>query len=209
VRVAGVDGTKAGWVAIVLDDGRFAADHLVQPVEATFEELADALVVAVDIPIGFGPRQADIAARRFLTGAASTVFTTPSRKLLEMPFGPGLGVSAQAHALGRRILHVTRLARSDARFHEVHPEVSFRAMNGGRPLRHRKKSAGGVLERLEILRRHGIELTQLGASGFAPVDDVLDASAAAWSAHRIATKAARTLPDPPEVLNGHSAAIWY
>jgi predicted RNase H-like nuclease len=209
VRVAGVDGTKGGWVAIVLDDGFFATDHVVRPVEATFEELADARVVAVDIPIGFGPRQADVAARRFLAAAARTVFTTPSRELLETPFGPGLGVSAQAHALGRRVLHVTRLAGADPRFHEVHPEVSFRAMNEGRPLRHRKKSAGGVLERLELLHRHGIELMELGAAGFAPVDDVLDAAAAAWSAHRIATKAARTLPDPPELVDGQRVAIWY
>jgi predicted RNase H-like nuclease len=209
VRVAGVDGTKGGWIAIVLDDGRFAADHLVREVEATFGELADAEVVAVDIPIGFGPRQADGAARRFLAGAASTVFTTPSRELLGMPFGPGLGVSAQAHALGHRILHVTGLARSDPRFHEVHPEVSFRAMNGGRPLSHRKKSAGGVLERLELLRRLGIDLEELGASGFAPVDDVLDAAAAAWSAHRIATGTAHTLPDPPEIVDGQRVAIWY
>ena len=209
VQVAGVDGTKGGWVAVVLDDGRLAADHVIRPAEATFEELADVAVVAVDIPIGFGPREADVAARRFLAGASSTVFTTPSRDVLELPFGPGLGVSAQAHALGHRILHVTRLARSDDRFHEVHPEVSFRAMNGGRPLNHRKKSAGGVLERLELLGRHGIELTELGASSLAPVDDVLDAAAAAWSAHRIATKVARTLPDPPELLDGHRVAIWY
>jgi predicted RNase H-like nuclease len=209
VRVAGVDGTRGGWVAIVLDDGRFVGDQLIRYVEASFEELADAEIVAVDIPIGFGPRQADAAARRFLTGASSTVFTTPSREVLEQPFGPALGVSAQAHALGRRILHVTRLARSDPRFHEVHPEVSFRAMNGGRPLRHRKKSAGGVLERLELLRRHGIDLNELGASGFAPVDDVLDAAAAAWSAHRIAVGTAATLPDPPELVDGQRVAIWY
>ena len=209
MRVAGVDGTKGGWVAVVLDEGRFAADHVIRPVEATFEELAEADVLAVDIPIGFGPRRADAAARRFLAGAASTVFTTPSREVLELPYGPGLGVSAQAHALGRRVLHVTGLERSDPRFHEVHPEVSFRAMNDERPLSHRKKSAGGVLERLELLRRHGIELEELGASGFAPVDDVLDAAAAAWSARRIATGTARTLPDPPEVRDGRAVAIWY
>jgi predicted RNase H-like nuclease len=91
VQVAGIDGTRGGWVAIVLDNGGFAEDHLIRPVEARFDQLVDAEVLAIDVPIGFGPRQADIAARRFLTGAASTVFTTPTRELLEMPFGPGLG----------------------------------------------------------------------------------------------------------------------
>jgi predicted RNase H-like nuclease len=128
---------------------------------------------------------------------------------LEMPFASGLGISKQAYSLGPRILHVTRLAQSDARVFEVHPEVSFRAMNGGKPLRYRKKAFGGVLERLEVLQRHGIELADLGESASAPIDDVLDAAAAAWSAQRIATNAACTLPDPPEVVDGRSVAIWY
>ena len=166
-------------------------------------------MIAVDVPIGFGPRKADAAARAFLAGAASTVFTTPSRELLEVQFGPGLGISAQSHALGPRILHVTKLAASDPRFHEVHPKVSFRAMNEGQLLHNRKKSAAGALGRLEILRRQGIDLDELGDAGPVPLDDVLDAAAAAWSAHRIATGAARTLPDPPEVVDAHALAIWY
>jgi predicted RNase H-like nuclease len=209
VRVAGVDGTKGGWVAIVLDDGRFRADLVVRPIESTFDALADAEVIAIDVPIGFGPRLADRAARAYLTGAASTVFATPPRAVLELPFGPGLGVSAQAHALGPRILHVTRLAEADPRLREVHPEVSFRAMNGGLALRHRKKSAGGALERIELLRRHGIELAGLGACASAPLDDVLDAAAAAWSAQRIAAGRARSFPDPPELVDGRRVAIWF
>jgi predicted RNase H-like nuclease len=209
VRVAGIDGTKGGWVAVVLEDGVFARDHLIRSVEATFAELADARVLAIDIPIGFGPRRADAAARRFLPGASSTVFTAPRREVLETPFGPGLGVSAQAHALGPRILHITKLAPSDPRLYEVHPEVSFSAMNDERPLGHRKKSVGGVLERVELLRQNGIELTQLEESAAAPMDDVLDAAAAAWSAHRIGLGTARTLPDPPEVVEGRGIAIWY
>jgi predicted RNase H-like nuclease len=208
VRVVGVDGTRGGWVAIALEDGRFAGDHVLRPLEATFEDLLDAEVVAIDVPIGFGPRKADAAARAFLAGAASTVFTTPSRELLETPFGPGLGVSAQAHALGPRVLHVTRVAEADPRFHEVHPEVSFRAMNAERPLR-RKKSAGGALERTSLLRRNGIELAGVLAAASAPLDDVLDAAAAAWSAHRIASGTAHTLPDPPELAGDRRVAIWY
>src|SRR6266511_5725078 len=209
MRVAGVDGTKGGWVAVVLDDGGFVDDFLLWPVETDFAELADAEVVAIDIPIGFGPREADRAARAFLTGSASVVFPTPPRDVLEAPFGPGLRVSAQAHALGPRILHVTNLARRDARFREVHPEVSFRAMNGGRPLGHRKNSAAGALRRLELLRAVGIELTALRDAGSAPLDDVLDAAAAAWSAQRILTGAAKSLPDPPEEIDGYPVAIWY
>jgi predicted RNase H-like nuclease len=209
MRVVGVDGTKGGWIAIALEDGRFSADYVLRPVETDFQELSNADVIAVDVPIGYGPRQADPAARRFLSGAASTVFTTPRREVLELPFGPGLGVSAQSHALGPRIIHITGLADRDARIFEVHPEVSFRAMNDGQPLRYRKKSSGGALERIDLLHHHGIDLAQLNATSLAPLDDVLDAAAAAWSAHRISMGTATALPDPPEVVNGRPVAIWY
>lgn len=89
MRVAGVDGTKGGWVAIVLEAGRFAGDRVIRPVEAALEELDSVQIIAVDVPIGFGPRKADRAARAFLSGAASTVFTTPSRaaQVPEAPVG--------------------------------------------------------------------------------------------------------------------------
>jgi predicted RNase H-like nuclease len=209
-RVAGVDATKGGWVTVTLEDGSFARARVATPVETRFDDLASAQVIAVDIPIGFGPRGADPAARAFLRGAASTVFTTPPREILEMAFGPGLGVSAQSHALGPRILHITQLANSDARIYEVHPEVSFRAMNGGQPLEYRKKSAGGALRRIELLRRNGIDLVDVqGDAAKVPLDDLLDAAAAAWSANRIAEGSARTLPDPPELVDGRQVAIWY
>lgn len=209
MRVAGVDGTKGGWVAIVVEDGAFAGDAVLRPVETDFAELGQVDVIGIDVPIGFGPRVADSAARAYLKGAASVVFPTPPRAVLERPFGPGLGVSAQAHALGDRIRWITDLAEGDDRLREVHPEVSFRAMNGAQPLRHRKKSSGGALERMQLLRDEGIVLRRLDAAGAAPLDDVLDAAAAAWSAHRIATGTARSLPDPPERRDGRDVAIWY
>jgi predicted RNase H-like nuclease len=208
VRVAGVDGTKGGWVAILLDDGRFAGDRLLQPIETTWEELADAQVVAIDIPIGYGPREADTAARALLTGAASTVFSTPTREALEKTFGPGLGVSAQAHALGPRIKHVTVVAERDTRIYEVHPEVSFRAMNAWRPLSHRKKSAGGALERIALLNGQGIALDHLDVAGSVPLDDVVDAAAAAWTAYRIGLRIAEAVPAAAH-HGARLGVIWY
>jgi hypothetical protein len=39
VRVAGVDETKGGWVAIILEEGRFVRDDVLTPVQTRFEEL--------------------------------------------------------------------------------------------------------------------------------------------------------------------------
>ena len=50
----------------------------------------------------------------------------------------------------------------------------------------------------EGLAKHGIDLPdKLGDAGKARLDDVLDAAAAAWSAHRIATGHASRLPTEP------------
>jgi predicted RNase H-like nuclease len=212
VRVAGVDGTKGGWVAVVMEDDRLSDVVLLEGIESRFAELESAEVIAIDVPIGFGPREADQRARRLVGG--SSVFAIPHATAFDRErYGPGQRISAQAFALGPRIRHVTDLARTDRRFHEVHPEVCFWAMNGELSLRYRKKSAGGMLERMELLKRHGItiELEVLEESAVVPLDDVLDAAACAWSATRIARGdgSAVSLPDPPQQIDGHRVAIWY
>jgi predicted RNase H-like nuclease len=209
--IAGVDASRGGWVAVTLEDGRVAGTFFLDAVDTDFHDIQGAEMIAIDIPIGFGPRRAEEQARKFIGGrAAAAVFTVPTRELLEQPFRPGVHVSAQAHALGPRIIHVTDLASTDDRFREIHPEVSFCAMNEGRPLAARKKTYGGVIERLELLRRQGIELGQVDEQvSSRPIHDVLDAAAAAWSAQRIAAGSAGSLPDPPERMDGREVAIWY
>jgi predicted RNase H-like nuclease len=204
--VAGVDGCKRGWVAVVLVDGRFREARLLEGVEATFAELADMERIAIDVPIGYGPREADGLARERVGG--SSVFTIPEREKFDAPFAEGGGISAQSHALGDRIRHVTGLAAGDQRFREVHPELCFTAMNGMRRLKYRKKSAGGAFERLGLLRKHGINIDPgtLGAVATVPLDDLLDAAACAWTAAR---DDAISLPDPPEDRDGLAVAIWY
>ena len=204
--VAGVDGCKDGWVAVLLLNGRFHSAHRMNGIEATFEELSETVRIAIDIPIGYGPRMADALARDIVGG--SSVFAIPEKERFEAPFSVGGGISAQAYALGPRISHVTALAMQDRRFRESHPELCFIAMNGMERLGNRKKSAAGALERLALLRRHGIMLDQanLGKAGSVPLDDLLDAAACAWTASR---KDAVSLPDQPEARDGLEVAIWY
>lgn len=166
----------------------------------------DASLVAVDIPIGLpvtGGRQADVLAREFVRPRGSSVFPTPPRPILEagsyaaaLALSRSLGIasiSKQSFALGPKILQVDQLARGDDRIREIHPEVSFRAM-AGKPLMYSKKTWNGVSLRRSLLAQQGIVLPDdLGEAGVAPVDDVLDAAAAAWSARRIARGEASSL----------------
>jgi len=93
---------------------------------------------------------------------------------------------------------------------EVHPEVSF-AQLAGSPLPDGKRTWAGVHHRRRLLAEAGVHLwDDVGEAGrHAAVDDVLDAAAAAWTAVRVATGTATTLPNPPaEYSDGWPAAIW-
>jgi predicted RNase H-like nuclease len=67
--VAGVDACRGGWIAIVLEDGRFADALFASGFVRLLDGLARAAAVGVDIPIGLpeeGQRAADLAARAFV-----------------------------------------------------------------------------------------------------------------------------------------------
>jgi predicted RNase H-like nuclease len=100
---------------------------------------------------------------------------------------------------------------------EIHPEVSFSALNGGRRngLAFKKKSQDGAAMRTWLLSSvFGSEqiarVVQSVARRQAATDDVLDALVALWSAERVAAGEAVSLPAPPvSDATGLATAIWY
>ncbi|MEU4438618.1 DUF429 domain-containing protein [Micromonospora chalcea] len=223
LRVLGVDACKDGWVAIELHGGSFAGAHIAADLPALLAERDDHRVVGIDMPLGLaeaGWRKADTAAAAALGTARSTVFRVPPRPVWrEEEYESavercreitGQGFSRQAWALRAKLLEANAYRDSERhQVYEVHPEVSFRAIGEGCPLVP-KKTWQGQMQRRDLLLKIGIEVpTELGAAGRAGPDDVLDAAAAAWSAHRIATGRAVSYPDPPEVsAAGDAIAIW-
>lgn len=219
----GVDGCAAGWVAVVISDSGFVEARVFKAFAELMGEFAGAKVIAVDMPIGLvdkGDREADQAARNFLTGQASSVFNSPPRPVLAAKDYNeaqaiskqvnGKGLSKQSYNLLAKIVQVDAFA-ADARVYEVHPEVSLRLMNGGAALQFRKKSWGGMHVRLQLLERVGITLpADLGEVNAVGTDDVVDAAVAAWSGRRIAAGEARSFPEAGEQrdVSGRRIAIW-
>jgi predicted RNase H-like nuclease len=213
VRVAGVDMAGGGWAVVVLEDNRIVDAFRCE----SFAEalLVDAQVVGVDIPIGIpdsSPREADVAARRFVGSRASSVFPTPVRAVLEAPTYAearalaveltGKSVSSQSYALRHRILEVDEHAQRDERVIEVHPEVSFSELAKG-PLLPKKRTDGQAERRGLLVEKAGIEVPDSVPRIAEP--DLLDATVAAWSARRYAQGEALPLPE------GHAeriGAIW-
>ena len=216
MQVVGVDGYPGGWVAVALDDGRYSATALCRTLGQVLGQFPDARVVGVDIPIGLpggGQRPADQAAREFVGPRRNSVFPTPPRSVLEQPgyaeavaecrrLGLG-GISRQAYALRGKIFEADALAHGDERMVEVHPEVSFRQM-AGEPLPWAKATWNGLMLRRSLLTGAGIDLPDW-IEVAAPAVDLLDAAAAASSAHRYQRREALPLPEGAPTRVG---AIW-
>lgn len=222
-RVIGVDACKKGWVAVdTAGRGFFGTD--ISAVVERAEAVGPVAVVAIDIPIGLptnGPRETDRLVRRLVGRRASSVFATPVRPALAAPTHAeatrlaveltGKGISQQSYALGKKILEVDSWVRTATMtVIEVHPEVSF-ATIAGHALAHRKSSWAGSEERRALLASVGIAVpADIGLAGeMAASDDVLDAAAACWSAHRYAMGTALSYPAVPEEFGdgGPPAAI--
>lgn len=213
----GVDGCRGGWAVVALEDG-----HVETLSVSTIAELLGdpATVIAVDIPMGeIGPsgRRAEVEARRYLPGRASTIFTPPLLAACAAPSYDearaitrsitGASVSRQAWGLRRAMLDARPHWGVDPlRFHESHPECAFRAM-AGEVLTTRKATVEGARERLALLRVQGIDLGPTHDRRLAT--DLIDAAAIAWSAQRVARGEAFSLPSPPEHdAQGRPVAIW-
>lgn len=219
MSVLGVDGWPRGWVAAKLDGRRVSWS-----VHATAGELvaahADAEVVGIDMPIGTtdGPRDPDVAARTWLGrrgGSPSSIFPTPTTTTVAAHVATGgdhaeamrrlrgteAGTSIQAWRLIPKIIEVADVA--DARFVEVHPECSFAELAPA-AVAHSKKSAKGMALRWAALSS-ALDLPDLTeAPDRVPVDDLLDATVAAWSAARHAAGRSFSFPAnataPPRIV---------
>lgn len=223
MRVMGVDGCRAGWVATIRPLAGNTAERVVTDDLSVLLRLPDLAAVAIDMPIGLpdhiGPegRGPEKALRPHLGERQSSVFSVPSRaavyaddygeanRLSLASSDPPRKVSKQCYFLFPKIRQLDQLLRADRALadlvHECHPEGAFMAMNGGIALSHPKKVKGrvhqpGMAERIELLTK---------IAGFAPDflhgvprgagwDDCLDSAACAWSAARIVRGEALSFP---------------
>ena len=219
--ICGVDGCKAGWIAVFkdLDDG-----NIFWKVFPTFEQLAFRTpapqVIAVDIPIGLpdrGSRDCDLEARKKLGRRGCCVFPAPIRAVLAAKSYEedcqkrydieGKKMSCQAWGIVPKVREVDSFLRQNPQIasvvREVHPEVSFFYMNRHCSLPDGKKTAPGHAQRLNLLQpdfgtfvNSALQARkQLGCAK----DDILDAFAALWTAERIMRGTASRLPNLPGV----------
>jgi predicted RNase H-like nuclease len=224
LRAIGLDGFSKGWVAVVIDGDVRAVSFNAGVADALREPFDRA---SIDIPIGMtddGKRACDLLARAALKPHASRVFTGARRWLWQEFSEPDEAnreavrrgqkrVSRQLWHLGPKIMEVDAFVRAhrirDIR--EVHPELVFQRLNGGKPLAPKKSEEGDALRR-SLLKRDGFReidrwLTDQRIGTGAKRDDVLDACAVAIAARELAGR----LPDGAPQLDGYGLPmqIWF
>lgn len=221
MAVLGVDGWRGGWVGALLS-GR-SVTLLALPDVAAVLAVPDVEAIAIDMPIGLsddGSRACDVAARRRLPGATSTVFPAPVRPVLAaVDYADACRISraASTKALSKQAWNLVPAIRAldDAlgdppldRVVEVHPELAFRTLDGR--VTNPKRSGRGTAQRVRALEQAVDVLDSLAQdrSGV-PMIDALDACAAAWSARRIADGAGECVGDGRTDARGRPMRICW
>jgi len=211
-RVAGIDGAPGNnWAVVMLDSGRFSIRKIADTELFNFVVSGNFKIVGIDVPIGLldfyerGGRACDREARKLLGPRRNSVFPAPIRPVLgaksyaeasdltraSAPCGKGM--TKQAYNILPKIKQIGDLLRERPELRdvvrEVHPEVCFRELAGGKPLTHHKSKQWGRDERMNALARHlfDLKLTEkTGREYGLGVEDVVDAAVGCWSALRLA-----------------------
>lgn len=227
LAVAGLDGCRAGWIAVAMPaDAPGAATAVVFLTFAdAMAALADCASLVVDMPIGIASeppgRGVERAMRALLGPRRSSVFEPPLRAALGAATqdeatrlnraAGGPGISAQSFNIFSRIREIDAWITPEAqdRVRESHPEIAF-ARRAGAPMAHAKRKPAGRLEREALLAGLGFPIAALGRPRGAAADDLLDACILASVAARVATGEAVRIPeeDPERDARGLRMEIW-
>lgn len=220
--VVGVDGCRAGWLAVKLSPHGAWECRIFPEMASLWSAYRQAALILVDIPIGLpeavNDRACDQAARKILGPRRSSVFPVPCRAAVFAPdYDAAIKINEQV--TGKRIFRATwnlfprmrkvdELLQTDTQarkvIREAHPEVMFWGLNRGGPLNFSKKAAAGEGERLEILKRVYppakalfFEMKENLPGRSAAPDDLMDALAAAVTG-LLGGRELKTLPENPE-----------
>ncbi|AXJ02537.1 putative nuclease (RNAse H fold) [Cyclonatronum proteinivorum] len=223
MKTAGIDGCRAGWLAVSLDKS-LASWQLLRTVQELSVYAASKNGVFIDIPIGLSEtepvRTCDALLRRVLgKGYASSVFSPPVRAAFMVndyvaacdinEAKTGKRITKQAWNIMPKIRQVDELLAENPGLvqvlHESHPELLFKKLNrGGEPLQ-KKKTPEGLEQRRQLLFRadsriEGLYETMRGSlkKSEAKDDDLLDALVLAVMVAQSPYRPVRTLPLPPE-----------
>jgi len=213
--LAGVEPCPGGWLVA---PGNIQGITMAPQPAYTLPSLADVLdyrpsfsVVALHAPVGRMDqpderRRCDSTAREMLGIRAGAAVPAPTRALLDArtfeeakAIDPGIDIVRwRALPKAAEAIREVQSWRQRAVW-EVNPELAFRQMNDGVPLRTSRRSVHGLQERRRLLETKlpGTDRVMRARPRGVREGKLLDALADLWTARRILARAITRMADPP------------
>ena len=200
----GVDGTSSGWIASIGNsrDKRLSTIKFSEDLDKLLSDYPESIVV-IDMPIELNKknylRTCDVLAKKYLGKAfQSSIFIPPLKRVLKCSTYQeanelsrkitGKGLSKQSWHLKSKISEVQQISKLSNKVYEGHPECSFKMLKKG-SLKAKKKSVSGIFERLDLLKKVGLDplsvSLKLENNSSIKIDDVLDSMVLFITALRI------------------------
>ena len=200
----GVDGTLSGWIASIGSSYNKCISTITftQNLNKLLSDYPNSVVV-IDIPIELNKknylRECDVLAKRYLGKKfQSSIFIPPLKRVLKcLTYQEanklsreiaGKGLSKQSWHLKNKISEVHELSNLSNQIYEGHPECSFKMLKND-TLKEKKKSVLGIFERLDLLKKAGLDPSlinfKLENKTTIKIDDVLDSMVLFITALRI------------------------
>lgn len=235
MKTLGLDGCRAGWIAISLDDEK-AGYWLLESDDELAEYFEEYDRIFIDVPIGLEDekyvRECDELLRNRLgSDYTASVFNPPLRPALHAPSYAeasmtsfeitGKKISIQAWNITPNIRAVDTLLTSNGslkkKVYESHPELLFQILNGGSSILQKKATKKGLRHRLSLLKKQSKyaddffrDIKEEYRRNQVDEDDIVDAMVLALFAGRSLDKEMKTMPqDPPKDSEGLTMAIHY
>lgn len=235
MKTLGLDGCRAGWIAISLDDEN-AGYWLVESDEELKEFFEDFDRIFIDVPIGLHKdeyiRKCDAELRDVLgSDYRASVFNPPIRPALHAPTyaeasmtsyeATGKKISIQTWNITPNIRIVDQFLQNNdemrGKVFESHPELLFRILNGDNSIVQKKATKKGLRHRLKLLKDNSKyaddffrDIKEDFRRNQVDEDDIIDSMSLAMFALRSLEDEIKTLPeDPPADETGLTMAIHY
>ena len=221
--VIGIDGCRAGWITTQVLDNQLISFKIIENLDDDYLKQSNLSHIGIDIPLRLshtGKRLAEIEARGLLKKRACTIFSPPTLNALrtknyidacEVNFKEcGKRISKQSWNLFPKIKEAHNFLKnnliSKVGVFEVHPELSFMAMNDMNIIEASKKTDIGKEIRIELIQKFfptfSFELVRNKYKKNQVLDDdILDSISVLWSTQRIVDNIAQFVPKDPEKIN--------
>ena len=221
--VIGIDGCRAGWITTQVLDNQLISFHIIKNLNDDYLKQSNLSHIGIDIPLQLsytGKRLAEIEARVLLKKRACTIFSPPTLNALraknyidacEINFKEcGKRISKQSWNLFPKIKEAHKFLEnnliSKLEVFEIHPELSFMAMNDMNLIEASKKTNIGKEIRIKLIQKYFPNFSFESVrnkykKNQALDDDILDSVSVLWSTQRIVDNIAQFVPKDPEKIN--------